>query len=294
MDTGLSDCGTMAERGLSSPQPSAQVRGNGESTNHPEIAADCDVRAPAAQPTRISERGRWLTVVVFAAAMAWVESAVVFYLRTMIDRIEPYQPEPLPLIGSLGPVELAREAATLIMLFTVGLLAGRNWRSRLGYAALAFGVWDIFYYVFLKVMCGWPHSIWDWDILFLLPLPWWGPVLAPVLIACLMIAWGTLVSQFDARHTHSTFVWPAWTLNFIGIALALYVFMADALRVAHGGRDALRQMLPAQFNWPLFCIALLFMAAPVLQLWRQVAASGGFSGWRASSRPPVNPEAQIS
>src|ERR1017187_3423350 len=88
---------------------------------------------------------RWAVVVVFAMAMAWVESAVVFYLRTMIDRIDPYQPNPLPVIGSLGRAELVREAATLVMLVAVGMLAGRNWRSRLGYAAVAFGVWDICY-----------------------------------------------------------------------------------------------------------------------------------------------------
>src|SRR5664279_3778879 len=104
---------------------------------------------------------RWAVVVVFAMAMAWVESAVVLYLRTMIDRIDPYQPNPLPVIGGLGPVELARELATLIMLVTVGTLAGQTWRSRLGYAAIAFGVWDIFYYVFLNWMCGWPHSLLD-------------------------------------------------------------------------------------------------------------------------------------
>ena len=98
----------------------------------------------------MKNRETWLVVVVFAVAMAWVESAVVFYLRTMIDRIEPYQPNPLPVMGGLGPAELVREAATLVMLLTVGMLAGRTWRSRLGYAAIAFGVWDIFYYVFLK------------------------------------------------------------------------------------------------------------------------------------------------
>src|SRR3954466_430527 len=100
----------------------------------------------------MTNRTRWLVVALYAGAMAWVESAVVFYLRTMIDRIDPHQPNPLPMIGSLGHVELAREAATLIMLLTVGILAGRTWRGRLGYAAIAFGVWDIFYYVFLKVM----------------------------------------------------------------------------------------------------------------------------------------------
>jgi hypothetical protein len=201
--------------------------------------------------------------------MAWVESAVVFYLRTMIDRIEPYQPNPLPIIGGLGPVELAREAATMIMLLTVGMLAGRTWRSRLGYSAIAFGVWDICYYLFLKVMCGWPHSLFDWDILFLLPLPWWGPVLAPVSIAILMILWGTLASQFDDVTLSRSSSWKPWVLNFVGIVLALYLFMADSLAVARQGVGVLRNVLPHTFNWPLFSLAVGLMAAPVINiLWQ--------------------------
>jgi len=206
----------------------------------------------------------WAVVVVYATAMAWVEAAVVFYLRTMIDRINPYQPNPLPAIGKLGPAELVREAATLVMLLAVGLLAGRNWRSRLGYAAVAFGVWDVCYYVFLKAMSGWPHSLFDWDILFLLPLPWWGPVLAPVLIALLMIVWGTLTCESEQTPSFQSSSLAAWGMNSAGIGLALYVFMADALRVAGQGAEAVRLVLPGQFNWPLFGLALMMMSVPVL------------------------------
>lgn len=197
--------------------------------------------------------------------MAWVEAAVVYYLRTMVDRIEPYQPTPLPVIGRLGPAEMMREAATMVMLFTVGILAGRNWRSRLAYTSLAFGVWDIFYYVFLKVMCGWPHSLFDWDILFLLPLPWWGPVLAPVSIAGLMIIWGTLASKVEPRRPIASPDWRPWGLSAIGAALALYVFMADSLRVAGQGVNVVRNVLPIRFNWLLFSLALALMAAPLIQ-----------------------------
>ena len=217
-----------------------------------------------------SNLSRWWTVVVFAAAMAWVESAVVYYLRTHLDRIEPYQPNPLPLIGGLGPVELGRELATMIMLFAVGALAGRTWRARIGYMVVAFGVWDIFYYVFLKLMCGWPHTLLDWDILFLLPLPWWGPVLAPMLIALLMIFWGTLASQFERSHPPTLSNWGVWVLNFIGVALALYVFMADAIRISGDGAVALRSLLPTHFNWPLFLVALALMAVPAVKLAREL------------------------
>ena len=212
---------------------------------------------------------RWLIVVIYAIAMAWVESAVVFYLRSMIDRIEPYQSDPLPVIGGFASVELPREFATLVMLCAVGFLAGRTWRARIGYAAIAFGVWDIFYYVFLKVICGWPHSLLDWDILFLLPLPWWGPVLTPVLISLLMILWGTFTTEFERTYTPVLSNWRAWVLNFAGVALALYVFMADAIAASHRGLDAIRTMLPQRFDWPAFGVALALMSAPVFQNGRQ-------------------------
>jgi hypothetical protein len=214
----------------------------------------------------LSERMRWVIVVAFAIAMAWVESASVFYIRALVDRIEPYQANPLPLNDALGYVELWREAATLVMIATLGMLAGRTWRRRAGYAALAFGTWDIFYYVFLRIMTGWPRTLLDWDILFLLPLPWWGPVLAPVSIALLMVVWGTLATQSEDGATDAR-----WALvsAYAGIALALGVFMIDAWRALPDGREAILRVLPTTFNWPVFTVALLLMALPAL---RHVAA----------------------
>lgn len=234
-------------------------------------------------PTSKSDWRRWLVVVVYAAAMAWVESAVVFYLRSMIDRIDPYQPDPLPIIGGFARVELIREFSTIVMLFTVGMLAGRTWRARIGYFVIGFGIWDIFYYVFLKAICGWPHSLMDWDILFLLPMPWWGPVLAPVLISLLMIFWGTFASQSreNIGRTPSSMLsnWHVWVLNFFGVALALYVFMADSVTTLPRGLDAVRNVLPRKFNWPLFLVALILMAAPVIR-----------SGWQFIKRREIRSE----
>ena len=218
---------------------------------------------------------RWLVVVAFAVAMAWVESASVYYIRTLTDRIVPYQADPLPIRGVLGQVELVREAATLVMLLTVGMLAAGTWRKRLGYTAIAFGVWDIMYYVFLRLMCGWPNSLLDWDILFLLPLPWWGPVLAPVSIACLMIVWGTLTTQSTDRGPATPLTWATWGLSAIGIALALAVFMADSLRAAPHGVDVVRQVLPIAFNWTAFVVAVALMSAPLAQIgWRLISRNG--------------------
>lgn len=211
----------------------------------------------------LSERARWGIVTAFAIGMAVVEAACVLYLRRLVDRIEPYQPHPLPIDDTLGAVELWREAATLLMLAAVGALAGRSWRHRAAYACVAFGVWDVFYYVFLVPMTGWPHSFFDWDILFLIPLPWWGPVLAPASIAVLMIVWGTLVTQSPVDRVEPRWT---WTASAVGTLWALAIFMADAWVALPGGREAVINVLPTSFPWPSFVAAVALMAAPVA--WR--------------------------
>lgn len=231
-------------------------------------------------------RTSWVLVTTFAVAMAWVEAACVYDLRVLVDRLQPYQPNPLPISGALGVIELAREVATLVMLAAVGGLAGGTLRTRLAYTALAFGVWDIFYYAWLKVMYGWPTSLFDWDVLFLLPLPWWGPVIAPASIALLMIVWGTLATASPAPSPGSGSGSRLWPAAGLGAALALYVFMADSLRAAPYGLEAVRTVLPRTFNWSMFLVALALMAAPVApMIWTAALRASP----RGDARPLATP-----
>ncbi|UCH50064.1 MAG: hypothetical protein JSU95_02710 [Betaproteobacteria bacterium] len=217
------------------------------------------------------ESGRWITVVIYAVAMALVEAAVVAYIRTLIGSVDPYRAGALAVPAWLMRTEIAREAATLVMLATVAWLAGSNWRARLGYFLIAFGVWDIFYYLFLAPISGWPRSLLAWDVLFLIPLPWWGPVLAPTSIAVLMLVLGTQITQFGKGAEP---LWPhllSWSLCIAGTLLALYVFMADAIHAPKWDAETLNSILPVSFNWLLFIVALVLMAAPVVELawWRK-------------------------
>jgi hypothetical protein len=213
----------------------------------------------------MTARKRLTVIVIFSFAMAWVEAACVAYLRTLVHRIEPYQFSPMPALDFLGPTELVREAATLVMLGAAGWLAGKAWRSRFGCFIVAFGTWDVFYYLFLKIIVGWPHTLFDWDILFLIPLPWWGPVFSPILISMLLVVLGTMMTQRDFGGRQFRPRRLSWTLHWCGIVIALYVFMANSLRIVSGGGGSLRTELPTQFNWPLFLVALLLMSVPIVE-----------------------------
>ncbi len=127
-----------------------------------------------------------LAVIIISIAMAALESAVVVYLRAL------FYPDgftvALKLIDQrILLIEIAREGATLVMLIGIGGLAGINFKDRFAYFLLSFAVWDIFYYVWLKAFIDWPSSVLEWDILFLIPFTWLGPVLAPVICSVTMI-----------------------------------------------------------------------------------------------------------
>jgi hypothetical protein len=125
----------------------------------------------------IWRRLAWLGV--YAAAMGLLEAICVIYLRRLFPVETNY---PIPPLSKMN-VEIPREACTIIMLAAVAWLAGINLRSRLACFFFAFGIWDILYYVGLQWWTGWPGALLTWDCLFLIPKPWYGPVLAPVLIS---------------------------------------------------------------------------------------------------------------
>src|SRR6266511_3308216 len=125
----------------------------------------------------------WL--IIYAVAMAYVESAVVVYLRAL------YFPQgfafPLvPLPPDMLAIEIGREVATLVVLLGVAMLAGPERWDRLLVLGVIFGVWDLFYYVWLWVLLRWPPSPLTWDVLFLIPVPWTGPVLAPAVVSAVL------------------------------------------------------------------------------------------------------------
>jgi hypothetical protein len=196
---------------------------------------------------------------VYAIAMAYVESASVLYLRTIYGGIDP--------VGARQPaldpptefvwVEIGREAATMVMLGSVGWLAGAGVAGRVGAFFMAFGIWDIFYYVFLWLFSGWPGSLLAPDILFLIPLPWWGPVLSPTLLALIITVAGAAAM---ARELGDGVPRPgpdAWIPVVIGVVLCLGAFMADAITALPRGIDAAFLTRGGAFPWPLYTLGVV-------------------------------------
>ncbi len=201
---------------------------------------------------------RFLAVVGYAVGMAYVESASVLYLRTIYGGVDPVGPRSTPFdpLPDFLWVEVGREAATLVMLGAVGWLAGRGWAGRSGGFLVAFGVWDIFYYVFLWVFAGWPPSLLALDVLFLIPLPWWGPVIAPVLVALAMVIGGGLAMAREAGDGLPPPDTLAWALLAAGALLVLASFLANALLALPGSLEEAVAVRGGVFPWAVYLLGL--------------------------------------
>src|SRR4030042_687681 len=164
----------------------------------------------------------WLSL--FSIAMGFLESAVVIYLREMLYPAGfdfPLQ----PIKEHLALTEVLREASTLIMLTAIAVITGRTRTEKFALFLYCFAVWDIFYYIFLRLLIGWPASLLTWDILFLIPVTWTGPVLAPVLVSLTMILLAVILVRYTDK-TFSTFIRPAeWVLLVTG---AIIIFLSFA------------------------------------------------------------------
>jgi hypothetical protein len=211
--------------------------------------------------------GRWAAVALYALAMAYVESAAVLYLRTIYGGIDPVGPRhpPFTPLPDFGWIEIGREAATLAMLVAVGYLAAGSLAGRVGAFGIAFGVWDIFYYVFLRLFAGWPASPLAPDILFLIPLPWWGPVVAPMVVAAVMVVVGAMAM---ARELGDGLPRPSradCVMVLLGTALCLLAFMFNALLALPRGLEAAFSARAGSFPWPVYGIGLLVGAGGLIR-----------------------------
>ncbi|MBN1924745.1 MAG: hypothetical protein JW798_02815 [Prolixibacteraceae bacterium] len=160
--------------------------------------------------------------------MGFFESAVVVYMR-YIAYPGGFDFPLQPIDQSLALTEFLREVFSMLMLGSVAFLITRNHMERFAWFIYNFAVWDIFYYIFLKLLLNWPESLFTMDILFLIPVIWTGPVLAPVLLSMLMIVLAVLIIKKTYRGQRVKFTSTEWILFFGGSAIVILSFILDYL-----------------------------------------------------------------
>lgn len=207
-----------------------------------------------------------LYLTIFSIAMGYMESSVVVYLR------EIYYPEgfkfPLiPIASDIVITEFWREAATIVMLIGAGVMAGKNAAQRFAFFIYSFAIWDIFYYVFLKILLNWPESLFTWDILFLIPVPWVGPVIAPCIVSLTMVLLTLIIvyHQEKDKHVHISFI--NWMFLILGSVTVICSFIWDYfIYLSENGTnkaiwtlssnsnlfEEVSNYVPQSFNWWLF------------------------------------------
>ncbi len=206
----------------------------------------------------------WFWVVIFSIAFAWVECAVVIYLREIYYGGSFYFPihiewqNGIYVSNRLMRVEFGREIATIIMLAAIGLSVGKNNMQRFSYFIISFGIWDIFYYIWLRILTGWPKSLMTWDLLFFVPLPWVGPVITPVLISIMMICSGTVIIYFNEIGYELKFRWYDWFIELFCALLIIIAFCWDWKNIMRVPGEIFYDGIPDYFAWWLYLPAFIF------------------------------------
>jgi len=218
------------------------------------------------------EKRKLVWIGIFAIAMAFVETMIVYYLRKLYYPDNILFPLNVSMPTEILVLEWIREASTIVMLLAVAVLAGKKAKEKFAYFIYAFAVWDIFYYVWLKATLDWPSSLMTWDVLFLIPVTWASPVICPIIVSASMILYAFAILRSDKNKftkkqigalsiggilIYVSFVWnysalylkKGYVLKFSEIAIEKDI-MNLALNLASS-------YIPNYFNWPLFILGII-------------------------------------
>jgi hypothetical protein len=214
---------------------------------------------------------RIIVLTIFSIAMGLLETAVVVYLRELF--YSGGFSFPLNTIDNqtIALTEILREAATIIMLIGIGYMFGRDFITRFAGFLYSFAIWDIFYYIFLKLLLNWPESLFTWDVLFLIPVTWVGPVLAPVIVSLTMILYALFFIYKCNKSDNFKLNTKDWILILASASIILISFTLDNITylVNINGIDnifnisqnqlfaAMENYIPQKFNWWIFGVGEL-------------------------------------
>lgn len=220
----------------------------------------------------------WLAI--FGIAMGFLEAIIVVYLRRMFYPTGfDFPLEPFP--RDLYIIELIRELSTIIMLVSVGALAGKTFPQKFAYFLYSFGIWDIFYYIALKIFLNWPDSLLSWDILFLIPIVWTGPVIAPVICSLTMIALAYFVIASTENNINFKIKGIDWAFILVGAFLIFISFIWDFGKLLITSRVSFEELfasenfaslqvrlsvIPYRFQWILYTLGEILILIDIVKI----------------------------
>lgn len=214
---------------------------------------------------------RWKSLVLLSLSFGVVEAGLVTLYRALLDPAGTAFPL-LSLPERVLPVEQARELATLVLLGSAARLFSPRPTTAFAAFLVLFGLWDLVYYAALHLFMGWPRHLGDWDLLFLVPVPWMAPVWAPMLLALVMTAVGGLALHQESRGVRLQIgPWHA-AAAVLGGSLCIASFVIDP-----GARRL--EAIPQSFPSLLFGLGLVLGLVGFGHAWshRQRPPSGDHS-----------------
>ena len=221
-----------------------------------------------------------LWLLIFAISMGFFESSIVVYLR------ELYYPEgfsfPLsPIDSKIASTEFLREFFSLVMIVSVAALANRDFYKRFANFLFIFAIWDIFYYIFLKIILGWPVSLTTWDILFLIPVPWTSPVIAPIITSLIMLTLAFVIYHFQDKNVTFEIKARDWLILIGGAVIIFISFVLDYLRFFFARynkkeqiefqeklQNLTREYQPDSFNWPVYIFGIIVIIISIVLIYK--------------------------
>lgn len=221
-----------------------------------------------------------ITISLFAIAMGFLETTVVVYLRELLYPAGFSFPL-VPIPEDLALTEILREAATLIMLLTIAILSGKTFSQRFAWFIYTFAIWDIFYYVFLKLLIFWPESLMTWDILFLIPTTWTGPVISPVIVSLTMIFLAMVILFYSDKGRNTKLSRIEWAGLISGSLILIFGFVLDYSQymLSHfslfemmkmGNADVMKvafEYVPVRFPWGIFILGEVVILGTIGGFW---------------------------
>ena len=222
-----------------------------------------------------------IIVAFFAIAMGFLETSVVVYLRKIMYPGGFGFPL-APIAKDIAMIELLRESSTIVMLLTMGILAGRSFAERFAWFIYGFAIWDIFYYVFLKVLIDWPASLMTYDVLFLIPATWVGPVITPLIISLTMILFSLVILYYSSLNEKLRINIIEWSGLIAGSVILILAFIWDYsefILAKYSFKEVLslssnepllnyaQSFIPVSFQWNLYIAGLVIIVASIVAFW---------------------------